>query len=304
MPTGRPATRRAKPPMIRPPRRRSAPGPSDEPASPRRGERMRRWVAPRPMPWSGRPPVPEAARVAAERSAQEAAERAREQRVAQERVDRQRRERARQEQRARDAARAATWAEESRTEPISVEAAPASDRQPAESAETRTHDVRAAATPGLDEITKTTETAESGETTNVPDRTAADRLDSGPADGRTRGSESDRRRRRRIATVTSAVVAVIAIAIVATVVIVKANSYSAAPPIAPAPKIDPAGAGAGRVQHVGADAHGRRAHCGAGPTDGGQAAWVRTSPSPYVMSRLGGCSTATAHRVRPRPPRR
>ena len=183
----------------------------------------------------------EAARIAAEKSAQEAAERARELRVAQERVDRQRRERARQEQRARDAARAATWAEESRTEPISVEAAPSSDRQPAESAETRSLDVRAAATPGLDEITKTTETAESGETTNVPDRTAADRLDSGPADGRTRGSESDRRRRRRIATVMSAVVAVIAIAIVATVVIVKANSYSAAPPIAPAPKIDQPG---------------------------------------------------------------
>jgi serine-type D-Ala-D-Ala carboxypeptidase/endopeptidase (penicillin-binding protein 4) len=203
-----------------------------------------------------------AARVAAEQSAHESAEHAaREQRVAQERAAREQREHAKAEQRVRAAAQATTQAEETpphelRTkrlradrspverlpaEHVRVEAAPASDRQVTEPVETPVHDARAAAAPGLDEKTKANKTTEVDETTQVASRTAADRPDSGPADGRTRGSGSDRRRRRRIATVTGVLVAVIAIAVVATVVIVKANSYSAAPPIAPAPKIDPPG---------------------------------------------------------------
>jgi D-alanyl-D-alanine carboxypeptidase/D-alanyl-D-alanine-endopeptidase (penicillin-binding protein 4) len=192
---------------------------------------------------------------AAEKNARELADRAAcEQRIAHERAAREWRERALAEQRAREAAQAAVRAEELRAKAARRDAGTA-DRGSTAPQRSARPDARAgetvriagtgpaagaryggdksatAATPLVDETT----------TTVASDRTVGDGAGSEPADGRTRGSQWDRRRRRRIATVTGAVVAVIVIAIVATVVIVKASSYSAAPPVAPAPKIEPPG---------------------------------------------------------------
>ncbi len=172
-----------------------------------------------------------AEKYAAERNARELAERAaREQRIAHERAAREWRERALAEQRAREAAQAAVRAEELRAKTARRDSpAPASGAR-YDGDESAT--AASAATPLVD-ATTTTEASD--------DRTVGDHEGSESEDGRTRGSQSNRRHRRRIATVTGAVVAVVVIAIVATVVIVKASSYSAAPPVAPAPKIEPLG---------------------------------------------------------------
>jgi D-alanyl-D-alanine carboxypeptidase len=199
----------------------------------------------------------------AEKNARELAGRAaREQRIAHERAVREWRERALSEQRAREAAQAAVRAEELRAIAArrdSSAPAGAADRESTAPQRSARPDARAGETVRIagtgrpagarydgDEsataASAATPLVDATTTTEASDRTVADRARSEPADGRTRGSQSDRRRRRRrIATVTGAVVAVIMIAIVATVVITKASSYSAAPPIAPAPKIEPPG---------------------------------------------------------------
>ena len=173
---------------------------------------------------------------------------------AHERAAREWRERALAEQRAREAAQAAVRAEELRAKAARRDAGTA-DRESTAPRRSASPDARAGETVriagtgpaagapyGNDEsATAGTPLVDETTTTVASDRTVGDGAGSEPADGRTRGSQWDRRRRRRIATVTGAVVAVIVIAIVATVVIVKASSYSAAPPVAPAPKIEPPG---------------------------------------------------------------
>jgi serine-type D-Ala-D-Ala carboxypeptidase/endopeptidase (penicillin-binding protein 4) len=191
-----------------------------------------------------------AARVAAETQARELAERAAHaQRAAQEQAARDWRERALAEQRARDAARAAARDEESRTRPVR-------DDSHARAQDTiRISDVKPPGTqtdrPVRTDVDEgSTHSAGAGSartnasvdtTDDAPAGTAAADLGGRPPDRRTPVTSSGHRRRRRVAAVTGAVVAVIVIAIVATIAIVKTNSYSAAPAIAPAPKIDSPG---------------------------------------------------------------
>jgi D-alanyl-D-alanine carboxypeptidase/D-alanyl-D-alanine-endopeptidase (penicillin-binding protein 4) len=204
-----------------------------------------------------------AAKKAAEKNAQEFRERgAREQRMAQERAVRESRQRALAEQRARAAAQAAVPAGEPRPRTKGPDS-PSSNAPGRESTaphrtaspDTPTNEnFRIAGTGGPARATRdghesaTADTSLVDETTHprgttttdASEHPVADRVGSAPADRRTPGRESNRRR-RRVATVTGAVAAAILIVIAATVLIVKASSYSAAPPIAPAPKIEAPG---------------------------------------------------------------
>jgi D-alanyl-D-alanine carboxypeptidase/D-alanyl-D-alanine-endopeptidase (penicillin-binding protein 4) len=110
-----------------------------------------------------------------------------------------------------------------------------------DSAATADHAAPTGAAAPAPEMSEFDRTVPAADRTSADDRRTDRETDGEPADRRTPAERTGNRRRRRLAALTGAVAAAIVIAIVATVAIMRASSYTASPPVAPAPKIDAPG---------------------------------------------------------------